>query len=442
MSSRERTAVWVQSHAPIHSQFYSPSIPPSVLDDVSVPSTQPSEAESTRSIPPKMVLKYTDGRPDVPISNLHTDKGLSRSGTKRRTGDSTSRSQTLPYERNGRSRSASHGATEVDRPQPHVSVRHNELRDRHALGSPTPEEIRVWPSHETSPPQHSQQTPRSKSLPRDPHVPEDLQSPPLPMPSHAQLQQGYFSPASHHTHPTLPTHQISSSQSQPIAWHSLQSPSKGTFAPHSSHSSSQKSSSHTPPAIVYAPSHHSKSHYVPPAMYTQYPPPNAPGMTYSHSAPVRYPHVAGTPYPSAHCGSTVLSSVHEEGRSRTKGSARDRALVVTASEQDDSSDTDSNRSGSTYYVIPTAGQKVHIIAPDKSIYTATSTTKSPTSPRSPISGSLKKPFFSRLLERLSPTDSKVFSGGGNRRLQRRHSTGGPGTVPGTVRNRPIDQRGH
>jgi hypothetical protein len=342
MTSRERTAVWVRSHAPIHSQFYSPSVEPSVLDDAGIPSAPASVVESTHSMPPKMVLKYTDGRPDVPISDYNAT-------TKGHAADSTGRFQTLPYQRSGRSRS--HGATEIGR---NVSVRHNELRDNHALGSPTPEEIRVWPSPETSPPLPSQHVPRSKSLPRNAYSHENPQPPPLPTPSHAQLQQGRFAPSSHHSHASsTPTHQVTFSQSQPIAWHSLPSPPKSTFAAHPS----QKVSSHAPPAIVYAPSHHSKPHYVPPVMYPHYPPPNAPGMTYSRSAPVRY----ATPYPSAHATSTILSSVHEEERSRSKSSAHDRSFAAAAAEHDESSETDSRGSGSTYYVIPSARQKVHII---------------------------------------------------------------------------------
>jgi hypothetical protein len=105
------------------------------------------------------------------------------------------------------------------------------------------------------------------------------------------------------------------------------------------------------------------------------------------------------------------------------------------------SDHESHDSGSTYYVLPTPGQKVHVIvsrpnyplgrfgfnawlrifkAPDKSIYTATSTTKSPTSP------SLRKPFFHRLFDIFSSTESSKGSSrsAGSKRLQRRHSTGG------------------
>ena len=66
MSSRDRTARWVRSHSPTESKFYSPSLPPFVTDEL-VPSSPPSEAGSSHSMPPKMVLRYGDGRPDIPI---------------------------------------------------------------------------------------------------------------------------------------------------------------------------------------------------------------------------------------------------------------------------------------------------------------------------------------------------------------------------------------
>ncbi|KIL61295.1 hypothetical protein M378DRAFT_13601 [Amanita muscaria Koide BX008] len=63
MYARERTAHWVQSHTSSQGGYYTPSIPPSDLDDYSSP---PSEAESSHSLPPRMVLRYDDGR-DMPI---------------------------------------------------------------------------------------------------------------------------------------------------------------------------------------------------------------------------------------------------------------------------------------------------------------------------------------------------------------------------------------
>lgn len=70
LTSRERTARWVHTHAPYDGDFYSPSIPPSHLGDVS-----PSDVGSSHSTPPKMVLRYNDGRPDVPILHHPAELG-------------------------------------------------------------------------------------------------------------------------------------------------------------------------------------------------------------------------------------------------------------------------------------------------------------------------------------------------------------------------------
>ncbi|OBZ67908.1 hypothetical protein A0H81_12140 [Grifola frondosa] len=64
---------------------------------------------------------------------------------------------------------------------------------------------------------------------------------------------------------------------------------------------------------------------------------------------------------------------------------RSRSQTPSLSGSDSRSDT----SGSTYYVLPSPGQKVQIVVPNSaSVYTASSTTKSAHSPRSPHSGVL------------------------------------------------------
>ncbi|KAK7033460.1 hypothetical protein R3P38DRAFT_795510 [Favolaschia claudopus] len=95
----------------------------------------------------------------------------------------------------------------------------------------------------------------------------------------------------------------------------------------------------------------------------------------------------------------------------------------------------SNDSGSTYYVMPTGRQKVHVInTPDTTASSSLHTTSSASrSHRSPNPNSLKKQrLFQRLLGfaekrvRLfssSGGDSPRGSLRGGRRLPRRHSTG-------------------
>ncbi|KAF8163659.1 hypothetical protein B0H34DRAFT_781293 [Crassisporium funariophilum] len=376
MSAHDRTAYW--------DDCYSPNIPPSVLDGL---------ADSSYSTPPKMVLRYNDGRPDVPIP--HPGSGYS----------SLSRSQTLSYNHpQGRTRSGSSGES----PLSHSSHSH-----RRGHEPRSPEEIRILPSFggqvptssTSSRPNHS----RSKSLPRT----TDLRRSPEPEvpfipPSHMQTQSPY--------HPaqaplSSPPHQVSFAQAP---WH----------PPRQGHNK------HAPPAIVYAPSHHThRPHYAPPPMY-HHPPQMGPnGMIYSHSAPVpgQYPPTYPTPYPSVGGASSHRHTASvQDVRPRYNGAAGSRSLGRSTRINPSSSQTslNSQQSGSTYYVLPAHGQKVHVIAPspDQSIVTATSTTKSPTSPYAQTFG--RKPFFQRLFgfAKFSSAGSSRGSSNG-RKLHRRHSLG-------------------
>jgi hypothetical protein len=421
MSSRERTAYWVTSHSPTKAQFYSPSAPPSEL---SSPISPPSEIESTHSVPPKMFLKYDDGRPDVPISHWHHDGERG----KKRSGDSNARLQSQAH---SRSRSISHGPlTAAPTPETikmgrHGSRHHREQRELHPAPPLSPEEIRVLPSpsqsadmarsHESS--HHS----RTKSLTRDTRQDGTFSPPPLQVPYRGPLPPSSVRGPSYRSQSTPPVQVAFPQSQQPLPWHV--NPER---APYGSQLS-QKPSMRTPPAIVYAPANHSKTNYTPPAIYSHPHTRGAPGVIYSHSAPVPQSHYAHTgviPYPPPH----GLASVNEERR-RPRSRSRSRR-----SRERSGSDAASHESGSTYYVLPTAGQKVHIIAPTKSISTATSTTKAPASPRTPNS---KKPFFMRFFnftERFSQSNAESSKESakpvpGGRRLQRRHSTGASSRRP-------------
>ncbi|KAJ6531584.1 hypothetical protein DFH09DRAFT_1263838 [Mycena vulgaris] len=419
LSSKERTKHWVRNRIEPPDQCYSPSTAPSILQDPDVIYTAPpSEAGSTHSVPPKMVLRYSDGRPDEPIPLQDLNHPLKRGGSKLDPRESL-RSQTMPMPH--RSRSGSHGAPRV------------------------PEEIRILPSHAVDAPRSAANShTRSKSLPRNTYsqIQDPIPDMPMPHPSQHNIAMGGAG-----LHGPLPLPRpgplVTFSQPPPQAWN--------TYGPSSSAPHGRR---HAPPPIVYAPSHRSRPHYAPPAMYSHPPKMGPNGMIYSHSAPVpssQYPAKYPTPYPSAVASSAHMSSVNEERRSGSRTpNRRDRSGSRTARQlspaSSTSSFTGSNGSGSTYYVMPTGRQKVHVIvsrspsvavsvisprtnsAPQHTDASASSASHSPTSPRS-----MKKPFFQRLLgfaeKRLfsSSGDSSRGSSRGGRRLRRRHSTGGSGS---------------
>jgi hypothetical protein len=329
MTSRERTAYWVHTHSPLDAEFYSPSVPPTVLDGL-VPSSPPSEADSSNSTPPKMVLRYNDGRPDVPIPRAMHSSGPGRS-------------QTLSH--GNRTRSGSSG----DSPSFRSHSR------RHDPTSRNPEEIRILPSFgigevpsssNSSRPSHA----RSKSVPRssDRHH-EDVPEVPFIPPAHMQTQSPYFNGAAPLVSPQggAQGHGQVSFAPAPHAWH----PRNGGHPKH-------------PPAIIYAPSHNSRQpHYSPPAMF-HHPPQMGPnGLIYSHSAPVpgQYPPAYPTPYPSvgSHVHSSSVNDVRmDNARNRMRPSlGRSRRMDPRASAESFASE----KSGSTYYVLPAHGQKVHVI---------------------------------------------------------------------------------
>ena len=318
MTSRERTAYWVHAHSPTEAEFYSPSVPPTVLDGL-LPSSPPSEADSSHSTPPKMVLRYNDGRPDVPIPRGMNNPGGRSYGNRTRSGSS---GDSPSFRSQGR---------------------------RHDPTSRNPEEIRILPSFgggevpsssNSSRPSHT----RSKSVPRssDRHH-EDVPEVPFIPPAHMQTQSPYFNGAA----PVSPQggHGQVSFAPPPNAWH----PRNGGHPKH-------------PPAIIYAPSHNSRQpHYSPPAMF-HHPPQMGPnGLIYSHSAPVpgQYPPAYPTPYPSvgSHVHSSSVNDVRMDPRNRMRSLGRSTRMDPRVSAES----LGSEKSGSTYYVLPAHGQKVHVI---------------------------------------------------------------------------------
>jgi len=356
-----------------------------------------------------MILRYGDGRPDIPIPPSEPMRSRSR-----RRDDPSPTSPVALRNPNYRQRSESHVSSPLAQSHP--------APGRSEQPPPFPEEIRVLPSHANEAlPSSSSHHPRSTSLPRtaDPHSRANVYAPPPPpvpqFPPHAPLPPGWHHHRGH---------------------------------PHKA-----------PPAIVYAPSHHSRTHYAPPAMY-HYPPQMGPnGMIYSHSAPVNQKkfaqNMASVPYPHNAVHPSYARENMRAGMSRGGVANYDRTRSSSArrgarfSPSSSSSSLSSEQSGGTYYVLPNEGQKVHVIvshnisglsygfltfrqspSPERSVETATSTTRSHTTP---LSATFKKPFLQRLFSFArfsSVVSSRASSTGRGRRLQRRHSTGG------SVRPRP------
>nr|XP_043041770.1 uncharacterized protein BT62DRAFT_762838 [Guyanagaster necrorhizus MCA 3950]KAG7448270.1 hypothetical protein BT62DRAFT_762838 [Guyanagaster necrorhizus MCA 3950] len=389
-NSQSRVSGWVASNE--GAEFYSPNAPPTELDEGEwIPGSPVSDAWSSISVPPRLKLRFTDGRPDEPIPNPQRDAVKGRKSTRHAENrDDSHRTRSL----SGRSR---HGQIE-------------------RLPSRSPEEIQILPSQYTvdQVPTHpiSHQS-RSRSLPRNTFSQTHTDPPPPPIPN---PQVPLIPPSM----TSIQGPQVKFSQPQPV-------PSR--------HGSTSHNHKRTPPAIVYAPSGHFHANYQPPVIYNYMPNVGPNGMVYSHSAPIkhqapRYPPSNATPYPY----DDYISQV-----SREKGHLRAGSVPLSHTPSYAASD----ESGSTYYVIPTGKQKVHVIRPgDTTIYASSrsppssrspTSSKSPASSKSPVSPMYpsaiqKKPFLQRLFS-LAPrlSFSSASSGKGSthtsRRLQRRHSTG-------------------
>ncbi|EMD32284.1 hypothetical protein CERSUDRAFT_77584 [Gelatoporia subvermispora B] len=521
MASRERTLHWVQQHSSFGTVngFASPSTPPSIITDSDAPSYGPSDSddESSHSQPPRMVLRYNDGRPDIPISH----DGLGPSGTappsrhRLHPAGLQGYPAQYPTSHHSRSQSGAH-ALPIPDPQARFQSRHGQslsyATSHHTITpqpvippSRSPESIVVLPSRQTDeseplapPPTSTHHTsPQSQSSRLAPSGPRPLPSqpsfhtssprnrgsidlqrphpPPQFQPNIAAPTPRHASNSAHTTHLASPSPPITHSHSQPI-------PPQvggaryygGSYHPPSSRVQSLPYQ-YQPPAIVYAPSSkHSKMHYAPPAIVyspsTHHPHARveAPSITFSHSVPVPppagagyYPQAGPTAQPPSHprgaSNHEAAVAVHhgsmdgshsrspDRGRSLSRNTNNslgrttmsdlviiDHAPTSSRSPSRTGSDCDSQTSGSTYYVLPSPGQKVQIIVPNSSsLYTASSTTKSAHSPLSQ-----RKPFFQRIFsipKGAGSADSRG-SGGQGKRLARRHTLGGAHLRAG----RPLD----
>ncbi|KIK57718.1 hypothetical protein GYMLUDRAFT_61126 [Collybiopsis luxurians FD-317 M1] len=463
-SAQDRVRNWVSTHA--DHVFTSPNIPPSELDDQDALSSAPSDVESSHSIPPRLMLRYPDGR-ESPIPHRQKDSSSGQHSRSR----SNQQSQQSPQ----RSRSGSiPSAAEIS------MLDHR--REREKLSSNSPEEIRILPSasDQTPPLSSGSHHSRSRSLPRDTFSPSRTHDP-MPVP-HSPPHSSHHTAAYAATPPDMTEMSppvipvipspginpgIARTQPAPTHWNPYGSAVRaGPMMP-----PSREHFKHNPPSIVYAPSHNSRTNYHPPAILSYRPVGGPNRIFYSHSVPPSQAQIANAGYPSVHGTHAppeervhrhkrASESNHRDrsagsGKSNTsksttgRRSGRDRSRSLPL-EQDyppplptehhrhhrhhhhhrhharSPSPAGSDGSGSTYYVLPTARQKVHVLRSPDTLYTATSTTQSPTTPISPT-GSIKKPFLQRILggfaERFSTSGSSKGS------LRRRHSTGTRSTDP-------------
>jgi hypothetical protein len=75
-TAMERTAWWIRQQALHLHRQYSPEAPPSDQGELDTDAQSITDSESTDSVPPRMLLKYHDGRRDIPISHWHYDNKI------------------------------------------------------------------------------------------------------------------------------------------------------------------------------------------------------------------------------------------------------------------------------------------------------------------------------------------------------------------------------
>ena len=349
-ASDERITNWVDKHLSYNGQFRSPDSPPSAVEEIELGSHHSDEG-SSHSLPPKMVLKYPDGRGDIPISHWHYDPHYHRDPHYRAPA-ARSRPQT-PHQR-------SKSAMGHRPPPPIYPVEHNNFHyhsEKH--GQPispdelhyesTPEDIKILPADPNVQPQRvtGSYRPRRLSEPFREHT----QSSP-----NRDVSDVFDSP---------PPRYISNTFNIPV----VHSQSQHIHDPYSHHHPSHAHSrgNRPPPPIVYAPGHHRNTdHFAPPAIvHGSHKPP---GMNHAGSSPSgpQYPRIATKPYPPVH---GQLGLLPEEPRHGPRGPRpRDNMPRATPISQ-----STSGSSNSTYYVLPNAGQKVKVlVSPEQSASRPTS----------------------------------------------------------------------
>ncbi|KAH8826881.1 hypothetical protein DL96DRAFT_1219307 [Flagelloscypha sp. PMI_526] len=329
--SFRHTEGWVRNHQPGTFPFYSPSQAPSEVDSQADP---PSDAESSHSIPPRLILDYGGGRmqriPHPTDSAPHHGHGRTSS-----THHSRSHSTRTTYQdlTNVPSHSHSHSSREyASRHSAEASrSRHGSYRAMDA--SREPEKIRILPSKDSSRNHHSHQHIRSRSLPREALAPIEFPNePPVPL---VPSRSGYLpQPAGVLAPPNSLAQSGSSISTTHQTW---QRP--GAASNHYTHSTMQNGGYPVGPATAI-PTHHS------PQVVYNHPPQVGPnGMIFSHSAP-----------PLQQPGYVTLGPSQPDSRSGSK-SKRSKSLTAGRS------------GGSTTLSYPSASS-LHSKGSDATVYSA------------------------------------------------------------------------
>jgi hypothetical protein len=407
LSARDRTANWVRRHAGGDEHLISPSIPPSIISDSDAPSYGPTDSdnESDSSLPPRMVLRWGDGRPDVPISTEHHRHPRSRAHSNPVRQSSINHSSRAPHP----PQHHHHGpGTEGLDGHPRSQRKHQPSRYAQTLSyasgpapglaqddsdtPASPEHILILPSPQgEEPPTIHPAHPIPRAATVHSAHPEHI-IPTGVAPSHHPSQHSIHSPSPRRAY--NPSHASRNNTHSPGLTYSHSHPpasahGNGRPIPNSSRPGTALPYAYSPPQIIYAPSSHNPStRYAPPQIV--YSPPSraqhsrtrgpAPSIAYSHSDPLpdhhNNPYYHDTPRRSARgvlieedsSGSdNPRGSSHAHTRSMsTRGRPRgripfDQSSPRSRSETPPLSDVGSRTSGSTYYILPTPGQKVQII---------------------------------------------------------------------------------
>ena len=477
LAARNRTANWVDSLS--GKTLVAPSVPPSLVSDTDDGlSSQDSDAESSHSLPPRMILRYPDGRPDVTVSAA---AAAAASGWPPQSQKAPGTSPTTYHHQHsaGRSQPGSHGH-HPSNPNMHSRVPSNTVPLYVTPPPPViashPETIHVRPSPTS--PLSIQQSPPNSYFPPDPHndpaapprsrsirsskskrpqvslqmiySPPVLSSqshsapvspagdtfqptqppPPLPQPpppiispsplygfpsassppeppqaapptgsgrTHSRTQ----SYSSNHSYPHPPAQLPTNSGPPPTLYHSgstAQRPRRHSSRA-GSHVDLQQSSSHNsngispsrrhghgPPSIVYAPSANSSSYAYNPPIITNQPPPSmtihAPTPHRAHPQRMAQSISDPTPVGGSLGRSSTRGRLFEDfSRTPSPNTARARAKESgkkdksyrdklrrkqrdgggRGADNDDHDDGASVSSGSTYYVLPSPGQKIKVV---------------------------------------------------------------------------------
>lgn len=474
LAARSRTANWVDSLS--GKNLVAPSVPPSLVSDTDDGlSSQDSDAESSHSLPPRMILRYPDGRPDVTVSEAQAAQQKPPIPT------------TYHHHPAGRSQPGSHGH-HPSNPNMHSRVPSNSVplyvTPPPPVVAPHPEMIHVRPSPTS--PLSSQQSPHNSYFPpgshNDPSAPPRSRSirsskrpqvslqmiyapppgassqphsapvsptdsfqpteppPPLPQPvppivspspvygfpsASSPLESPQAAPpkgssrthtrthsySSNHSYPHPPAQSSNHPGPPPTLYHSgstAQRPRRhSSRAGSSAHPDpaqfslvdSQQSGSHIgsgpspsrrhvhgPPSIVYAPSANSSSYAYNPPIITSHPPSS---MTIHapkphHAQPQRMAQSISDPTPigGGSLGRTRGRLFEDFSRTPSPNTARARAKEAAkkdksrkdkwgrklrggggggGADKDDHDDGASFSSGSTYYVLPSPGQKIKVV---------------------------------------------------------------------------------